>query len=194
MQTLIYRVHRNSLISILWGLIFAKCFTLEYLVQLYDIPINSTIYIWSLSLSMAAAATFVFVRLTLQERQFSMTISPAGSIWGACGLGLLLTATTGFTVESINPYLIPALLALIMGVGYCAQSLLEKDPMYLFSGFGWWLGAAILFDQSSMNGLRIMAILIIIFTVCPTVLKITRQSRERKAPRQQRDETVSVNK
>jgi hypothetical protein len=176
----IIRTHRNALLVILWGIILAKCFTLEYLVQLYSVPINSAFYIWSLSLFMAAAATFVFARLTLQENASAMKVTVSSSIWYACAIAVLLTSAAGFTLESINPYQIPTYLALIMGLGYCAHGLIDKNSIYVLSGFGWWVGSAILFRQGSLDSLRIFPLLIVMFSVCPTLLQMYRKSRKIK--------------
>lgn len=51
---------RLKLIYILWGLLFTKCFVLEYLVRKYQAPINSLTYVWGLSIIMASVATLVY--------------------------------------------------------------------------------------------------------------------------------------
>ena len=47
------------MVAILWSLILAKCFTLDFLVHIYQVPVNTAIYVWLLSCGMALAATYV---------------------------------------------------------------------------------------------------------------------------------------
>ncbi len=74
---------RFNLIVTLWGLLFTKCFLLEFWVRHYAVPINSLIYVWTLSTLMAAVATVVYSNLHKQTRAELMQ-SP----------GFLLSVTT----------------------------------------------------------------------------------------------------
>ena len=166
--------HHNSVIVILWGLIFAKCFTLEYFVQIYAVPINSALYIWSLTLTMATAATFVFVRLKAQKGSFQGNLQRDLVIWGTSGIAMLITLAVVFTSQSINPYIIPSLLAAWLGAGYVAQGRSDNKHTYTLSGIGWWIGAGFLFAQSSVKSLLLFAILILALSVCPVVVQMIR--------------------
>jgi len=170
--------HRNALLIILWGVLFAKCFALEYLVQAYSIPINSTIYIWSLSIFMASAATIVFLRLVQTESDTSSPDLPTAVTWIGCIVAMLIATAAGFSLESLPPLRIPAYLALLLGIAYCAHALINKNQAYAFSGLGWWIGSAILFRATSINNLRIFALFIILCTVLPTIVLMIRRQWE----------------
>lgn len=169
--------HHNSLIVILWGLIFAKCFTLEYFVQVYVIPINSALYIWALTLSMATAATFVFVRLKTQEGSFQNTFRRNLVIWGSVSIAMLIVLAVVFTSQSINPYITPSLLAMPLGAGYITQGRSDSNLIYIFSGIGWWIGAGILCAQSAVQSLLLFACLILALSVCPIALQMIRSKQ-----------------
>ncbi len=175
MSSPFFTIHRNSLLVILWGLIFTKCFTLEYFVHIYSVPINSALYVWSLSISMATAATFVFIRLKSQEEAFQTSLHRNLTIWGVCSIGILLVLSAGLILETIHPFSISAFLALLLGLGYCTHGLLGKNHIYTLSGIGWWIGAAILFPQSTVNSLLTFALLIIAFSVSPTLVQMIRR-------------------
>jgi hypothetical protein len=175
-----YTIHRNLLLVTLWGLIFAKCFTLEYFVHIYSVPINSALYVWTLSISMAAAATFVFARLKAQQAHAQTSLQPKHIVWGICSLGMLLVLAAGFWFNRIPHLMLPACLAVLIGFGYGTHGLLAKNPIYTVSGLGWWIGAAVLFAQSSVTNLLIFALLIIAFSVAPTVLQMFRQPQALK--------------
>ena len=175
-----YIIHRNLLLVTLWGLILTKCFTLEYFVHTYSVPINSALYVWALSISMAAAATFVFVRLQSQEEQNRPNLPRSLIVWCICSVGVLLVLAAGFWFNRIPPFTIPACIAVLIGFGYGTHGLMAKNQVYMVSGLGWWIGAAVLFAQSSVNNLLIFALLIIAFSVSPTVLQMFRQTQALK--------------
>ena len=164
----------NSLIVILWGLIFAKCFTLEYFVQIYDVPINSTLYIWSLSLSMATAATFVFLRLKAKKGSFQDSLPRNLAIWATSGIAMLVTLAVVFASGSLTPYILPSLFAVILGAGYVTHGRSAKNMIYTLSGISWWIGAGILFAQSAVESLLLFAFLILALSVCPIVVQMSR--------------------
>ena len=170
----------NSLIVILWGLIFAKCFTLEYFVQVYAVPINSALYIWTLTLTMATVATFVFLRIKAQEKSFQQSLQRNLVIWGTAAIAMLIALLVVYTSQSINPYSIPALLAVCLGASYLVQSRLNSTLSDTFSGSGWLIGAGILFVQSSVESLILFAFLILTLSVLPVVVQMIRPKQTRQ--------------
>jgi len=172
--------HNNSLIVILWGLIFAKCFTLEYFVQIYAVPINSALYIWTLTLSMAAIATFVFLRIKAQESSFQKSLRRNLVIWGTSAILMLLALVVAFTSQSINPYSIPALLAACLGASYLFQARINRNLSDTISGSGWLIGAGILLVQSAVESLILFAFLILALSILPVVVHIIRPKQTRK--------------
>jgi hypothetical protein len=155
-----------------------KCFILEYLVLDYALPINSMLYIWSLSIFMATVATVIYLRLQVDESTTGHPFPPSAAIWCVCLIGILLVIVAGFSLERLDLLQIPALLSILLGFAYCAQGLLEKKIRHIFSAFGWWLGAAILFRQDSINGLLYFALFILLFTVVPTFSSMIKRRRE----------------
>ena len=170
--------HRHSLLLILWGLVLAKCFVFEYLVQIYDVPVNSALYVWSLSLFMAAAATFVFVRVRGGEGAERPGWRPATVLWAVCLLVALLVLATAFTLKVPEPARIPALLAALLGLGYAGNGLLEKRAAHLLSAGAWWLGALFLFSMDAPENLRAFGSLLLIASVLPALWLMIRRRRE----------------
>ena len=166
--------NNNSLIVILWGLIFAKCFALEYFVQVYAVPINSALYIWTLTLSMATIATFVFLRLKIQKASLQQSLQLNLLTWGISVIAMLISIVVVFTTQSSNPYSIPSLLAVFLGASYLVQSRLNRTLCDTLSGSGWLIGAGILFAQSAVESLMLFAFLILALSVLPVVIKMIR--------------------
>ena len=164
----------NALIVILWGLIFAKCFTLEYFVQVYEVPINSAVYVWTLTLSMAVVATFVFVRIKAQGNSFQASLQRNLAIWGTSAIAMLIASAVVFTSKNINPYSVPSILAAFLGLSYLIQGRLTSHLSDVLSGSGWLIGAGILFVQSTVESLILFAFLILALSVLPVVVQMIR--------------------
>jgi hypothetical protein len=173
-------MHYNSLIVILWGLIFAKCFTLEYFVQIYAVPINSALYVWSLSLSMASVATFVFLRLKATEGGFQNNLQRNLLIWTISGIAMVIVLAVAFLSPSINAYLIPSFLAVILGAAYVTHGVLGQNSIYIYSGIGWWVGCAFLFAQNTVESLLLFAFLILAISVSTKAMQIRRSNQALK--------------
>jgi hypothetical protein len=172
--------NNNSLIVILWGLIFAKCFTLEYFVQVYAVPINSALYIWTLTLSMAAVATFVFLRIKASKSGFQQSLQRNLLTWGTSAIAMLITIVVAFNAQAIDSYSIPSLLAFFLGASYLAQSRFNKTLSDILSGGAWLIGAGILFVQSAVESLILFAFLILALSVLPVVVQMIRPKQTRQ--------------
>ena len=170
-------VRTSRLVLLLWSLIFAKCFALEYYVQVYAVPIHSALYVWCLSLLMACAATFVFLRMHLQEVKTSLLQRPYLQIWGTCMVAVLLAVVIVLSAQSIPADLLPAFLAMFIGAAYISHARLNKQRLLLLSGIGWWIGAGILITctQDTSKNLLLFAVLIISLTTGPIVAQLLKR-------------------
>lgn len=169
--------YNNSIIAILWGLIFSKCFILEYLVQIYSVPINSTIYVWLLTLWMALIATFVFFRLNSVKADVAKVPLWMFVNWIGCGAIPLLVIALAFnsTLITIDPYSAPALIAFFLGIGYLIHGITGNKSSYTLRGICWWAAAAILFIQNNVNSLLLFALSILLLSVFPVILEMRKQ-------------------
>ena len=169
--------HDNPVIFILWGLVLAKCLTLEYLIQVYSAPINSLFYIWALSLLMATAATLTFFRTSFDITGFRKTAPLLWIIVFSCAVvGFVMSLGIVFFTE-LNPYKIPAILSFLSGVAYLSRGILTGKHIYSLSGIGWWVGTATLATRNGPENLPIFAFLIILWGVAPSIIDLRRQQR-----------------
>ena len=167
----------NLIIIVLWGLVFAKCLTLEYLVQIYSIPINSFAYIWVLTLVMASVATVAFFRTKVAKISYPREISIIHLIWFSSGILALLSIGVLFLTTELNPYTIPTIISAILGIGYLCHGILIRKNTYVFSGIGWWIGTVILATRNNVESLSIFAFLVILVTILPVIVEIRQQRR-----------------
>jgi len=167
----------SQIVILLWSLIFAKCFALEYFVQVYTVPINSALYVWSLTLLMATTATVVFLRLRISQECVQHIQRQDLFIWGTCSATILLTIVLIVQSQRISNYILPALFAIMLGTAYISHGCLKHRHIHIFSGIGWWIGASglLLFGPHSAKSLFLFAALIIVLTSVPTLLQILKK-------------------
>ena len=161
----------------LWTILITKCFTFEYLTMTYEVPINSRIYIWSLSLFMATFASIVYLRLNQQEGRTSMLRSKVVIIWLSAILAILVCGGVGLTVEWIQPIRLPSIFAAIIATAYTAQFLHNREGRTVASLLGWWLGAASLTTLPSPLPLIGFAFCMLSFTTLPCFIAYLQQNR-----------------
>ena len=70
-----------------WALVLSKCFILEYYIEVFDIPISSLFYIWTLSLSAVSILSLLYFKTSLSFPQIEDRIS----VRGLLSLCLLIT-------------------------------------------------------------------------------------------------------
>lgn len=157
----------------LWSLIFAKCLTLEYLIQVYSVPINSFFYIWMLTLSMGGVATAVFFR-TEPDLFRLRAISVSSAIWIGCGaISLLMGILLFLTSSSLYAWLTG--FAITLGAGCIANGIIKEKHMLTLSGIGWWIGAAVLATHNNVKSLPVSATLIFFLLIIPLGINLRRQ-------------------
>ena len=165
----------SSMVIILWGLLISKCLTLEYLIQVYSVPINSLFYIWTLTLSMAITATIVFFQTENVKHHFLEKISIIHLCWLGCTIASLLLIGAFFLSSWLESQILLAILSIILGIGYLVHGISIVKSAHILSGIGWWTGAAILATRSGLESLAIVAFLIILLTTLPLIIGMRQQ-------------------
>lgn len=164
------------MVVILWGLLFSKCLTLEYLVQVYSIPINSFFYVWVLTLSMASVATFVFLRTKRVEFRALEKISIIQFCWVICILACLLLIGFVLLSKKLELHILLTLLCVIIGTGYLVHGIATVKNSFSLIGIGWWIGAAVTATRDGSESLAVLAFQVILLTVLPLIIEM-RQKR-----------------
>ena len=163
------------MVIILWGLVFSKCLALEYLIQVYSVPINSFFYIWLLTLTMASFATVSFLRAPKTESFHLEKISVVNLVWSGCGITGLLSICVFYLANEPKTFVLATVIAVILGIGHLVHGIIIRKNMYIFSGIGWWVGAAVLATQSNLESLAIFAFLIILLAILPRMIEMRQQ-------------------
>lgn len=167
MDTQTRKKKEQALVLTLWGALFIKCFTLEYLVQHYAVAINSTFYVWALSIFMATVATFIYLAPRLNSKESIIHIPIHVLLWLASGISMVALITLSKRTDAINPV---AALATVLGLTYCLQGFIIKQIKSIAIGLCWWLSAAVLFRTAAPLTLLFFAISILTLHLLPNLL------------------------
>lgn len=171
------QTRRLELIFLLWSLLFTKCFSLEYLVRVYEVPINSLYYVWCLSVTMATVATVVYAQLEkasirsllfdriAQVRLIAMILTTASVLW---------------SLKDVNADSSTALLiaSLLMGVRQLF-SLTGSDPsMNWLKGLAWGFAALAIFFVAPPAGYLLFAFALLLISVIPRATDLLRKTEK----------------
>lgn len=156
---------------LLWGLIFTKCFLVEYAVQTYGAPVNSVIYVWTLSLTMAAVVTLINFRNAPGDPLKTPLTSRLGKrLWVGAFIAMLLVGVASITFGLFSAFTLPGLFASILGFAYFVQSMLSQRRLLQVAAVGWWTVAIPLFALSDARSLLGFGLSIFCLQVIPTAL------------------------
>ncbi|MGJ3243436.1 MAG: hypothetical protein ACFE0O_10855 [Opitutales bacterium] len=159
----------NGIIWIFWGLIFTKCFLVEYGSRVYSTGVDTATYVWSFSITMGILCTLVYSKLTryeLLKRPISAHL--VNRIWLGCLIALMLLAVANKWIGGIDGYLLPGIYALILGIGFFIHGVLDRRKPFQLAALGWWAGALGLFALNDVRALGLFAGLIILCQILPT--------------------------
>ena len=170
MPTLLQQNQNSTLRSILWGLLLTKCFALEYFAIKHAVPINTTVYVWALSISMAAVATLVHLKLKVEETGTTEKLSPIHLLWILATTLTIAVLFAHYQLNEISQKSSLATTAAIMGGSCIAQGLILSQLKYAAIGFGWWIGAAMLFRTDSPGNYLIFSACLFILWVTPSIV------------------------
>ena len=150
------RSRRGTLISLFWGLIFAKCFMIEYAVQIYGSPVNSVIYVWGLSITMATVVTIIKARGEPGDPlSLPLTTRLGRRLWLSAFVAILIAGVASLNFQLFSPFVLPGLFATLLGSAFFMHSMLAQKRILQFAAVGWWAIAIPLFalsDERSLLG------------------------------------------
>jgi len=170
---------RLTLILTLWGLLFTKCFTLEFLVRHYDVPINSLNYVWALSIIMASVATIVYANIQTEDRS-SLIKHPNFSVLLITGLVVTPLVAQSLLSSSEESFLL-AFAAVGVGFSHIWRHLKKYQPSRIGIAFGWFGGAAAIFYSGQTFGFLIFGICIFSLSFLPGLFKVVTLRRQKSA-------------
>jgi len=171
----------RSVIAFFWGLILAKCLFAQWAFETYHLPINPGFYVWTLSLVGSGAISAGYAWWLFRELP-TMPLSGrvASATWVGCGLGFAVLVAVSLLLEAFNPFLLPAIAAVLLGVGYYIHSVAQRQIMYKAVAVGWWLSALWLATQSNINSLGWMALCLILFQAAPAGWMFLRRNKNQQ--------------
>ena len=170
MRTSPHLDHSHYLVTALWALIFAKCFFFEYLIRNYAVPVNSALFIWSLSILMSTVATIVYFSVQNGGKTLHSIYHSLGKTWSVCGLIIGVVLSSAYFITSIPTSILPACIAIILSLGNLIHSIQTRIIRFIFSTLGWALCATLALLTPPPLHLLIFALSLTLFTAAPYYL------------------------
>lgn len=166
------------LMRIIWSLLLAKCFALEFLVQYYEVPINSIYYVWTLSILMASTATYLYLAKefgankryrTTMDRPALFSLAAVCAIFSILCLLWTHRLSQGAALTSIA-----ATFTLYFGIRGWTESL--RLPFY--SAFIWALATYLITTLNNIQQLSLYSVAILMGMTIPELIVYIRKRNE----------------
>ncbi len=166
---------RLDFIYLLWGLLFTKCFSLEYLVREYEVPINSLYYVWCLSITMATVATIVYGRLEHTSLR-KMLSNRATQLLATASI--IIVFTVAWTLVNKNADSGTALFvsALLMGIRQIFSPQDDTAKVNWQKAFAWILTALAIFFTTAPTAYLLFAFGLLLISVVPRATRLLRKA------------------
>lgn len=156
---------RGLLLAFFWGLIWVKCFWIEYASQRYEMEINTLFYVWIPSLVMGMVCSILYFSHWSKQ-------SDTTQVWEKVILGTLIVAAI-FSEPRLNvpPVLLPFGLAFMLGVGFFMRTRkLESAPYSRVLAVLWVLASFSMFAFDEWRSFFWMGWFLILLLVIPSAL------------------------
>lgn len=162
----------RGLVLLFWGLILAKCLYLEWAIRAYEAPVDS-LYLWVPTLAFGFLGTLIYAQREVGAwSHIPLTGRLVAAIWAGCAVALVLLGMVGTQSGVLAPFHLPAVVAVVMGLGFFIHGTIDHRPWYRLAAFGWWAGSLFLFTLHGPESLAWLATFLLLFQVGPGVLNL----------------------
>jgi len=159
----------RTLLLFFWGLIVAKCLLLEWAAECYHSPINTFLFVWIPSFMISGVITIVYAyRLFRELPRMPLSGRLVSATWVGCTTGFGVLALAAVSDGVFDVYLLPALAAVLLGVGCFIQSVVDRQRTFKLLAVGWWLAALGMFASPNVNALAWMALSLLLLLIIPS--------------------------
>jgi hypothetical protein len=172
---------QSRLIAIFWSLILAKCFTLDYLVLKYDVPVNTETYVWALSCGMALAATYVYLGHKINQSSLK-SLFKSESIFNTCCYlsAVILLFLAVFLGISLSQNLL-ACVAFLLAILNLREFKKQHHTTLISNALIWLFTSVACFFISNIMTAAIFSISILLTFTLPLIYLQFKQHREIKS-------------
>jgi len=123
----------------IWALTLAKCFSAQWAINYYLIPVNGLVYIWTLTLAMLSAASLYYLhahQVRLKVFSTHLRLHAAMILGGVVALGFIVYAR--FALGALSNATAAGLMSALMGTWSLARATLRRAWELFLGALLWW--------------------------------------------------------
>ena len=169
---------QDPVLIALWGLILAKCCFLEHFVRLHGVPVNTIMYVWSLSLFMAGVATVVLSGL-VEPKVHLPDEKPNGPLLWPVVISMIMLLLVGALIAGGSTlFSILPLLCLVPGFAFAMRCGVHLRLSTALQAVGWLASAGFLLVLPLTARLLPLSIILLLLIALPGALRFIQKRRE----------------
>lgn len=158
------------LIRGIYFIVWAIFVSMGYIASYVLIEVSKPQYIvinWIIAVVLGWALTIVIAKK--EKTPYTKLDSIFGSIWISFGVVATLLGFVGPYAGALPGLSIMPIIAALLGGNYFVSSKMYKCKWFVYSAFGWWIGAIVLMYLNNKYSFLVSALLMILFQLVPGV-------------------------
>ena len=159
----------NGMHYINWSIMPALGIIGTYVVLITGIPSIYVLWIWGLAVGLGWVFSYLIGRRQTSDKRPSFADRVLVSVWVAAGIAMMIIAFGGMISGAFSPQVIPALMAVIMGVPFLTAGLLYDLNWFRLISVGWWIAGIAFFFWDSVHTLAALGVLLVLLQAAPGI-------------------------
>ncbi len=167
---------------IIWGSLVLTGLIFTYLAVLKIVSWNVSSIAWIVLIVTGWILTILQVRKEKKNRKaVTFAGKVIGAIWGSVGITMTIIGFFGSYSGLVKGLGISPLMSCMLGAAFFVSSVVYNDKLFRWLGFGWWVGAIVMFFWHSPHTLLLFAMMMLFMQVLPGILMYRKWKKEIKA-------------
>lgn len=162
---------------IFWGILITIALLIQYILHLTHTYFNY-IFIWLVLIPIGWIFSYYNCRSKKEKLPQTFAGRIISSVWLALGIAMTILGFIGIFSKAIDPHFVSPVLSVILGVGYFITGKIVGAKWLTNIGFGWWLGAIVMFFYNSVHSSLIMALMMFFFQTVPGIVIYKKYKQE----------------
>lgn len=159
----------NGMHYINWSIMPSLGIIGTYLVLMTESPSVYIFWIWTAVIGLGWLFSIILGARGSRGRSPNFAERILSSVWITSGITMTLIAFGGMVSGAFSPHLIPALIAVILGIPFFIAGMIYDLHWFKLISVGWWIAGTSFFFWNSFHSLAALGVLLILFQVLPGI-------------------------